>query len=100
MGDRCEVNPGGKRGEAKFVGSNPKPKPKPKPNPNPNPSPNPNQATLLGLSERPDVIVLINGMIDSAADETFRQIRPFDGPVKLLYNKKGRQGKGLCQPPP
>ena len=39
--------------------------------PNPNPNPNPNQA----------------------ADETFRQIRPFDGPVKLLYNKKGGREK-------
>ena len=43
------------------------------------------EATLLGLSERDDVRVLINDMIDSAADETFRQIRPFDGPVRLLY---------------
>jgi len=31
------------------------------------------------------VKILINDMIDSAADETFRQIRPFDAPVRLLY---------------
>jgi hypothetical protein len=47
------------------------------------------EATLLGLGEREEVLELIGLMIDSAADETFKQIKPFDTPVKLVYQKKG-----------
>ena len=42
-------------------------------------------------------MALIGDMVDSATDETFRQIKPFDGPVKLLYQKKGGKAKVLAK---
>lgn len=47
------------------------------------------EQTLLGLMDREDLTTLISDMIDSAVDEVYRQLRPFDGPVKLLFEKKG-----------
>ena len=40
------------------------------------------QATLLGMMEREDLLELVGDVVDSAVDETMRQLRPFDGPVK------------------
>ena len=52
------------------------------------------ESTLLGLMERPDLVLLVGDVADLLVPETAKQLWPLDGPIRALYGGAlgGRDG--------